>query len=48
MIDKLKITVTKTANGLGEYVQIISDDMLVNVVLIANEIEVDDQIGGSS
>ena len=43
MIDKLTITVTKTAQGNGCYVQIISaDQFTVNVVLIAKEIEVED------
>lgn len=38
---KLKITITKTANGLHEYVQIMSDDQFaINVVLIADEIDV--------
>ncbi len=43
VINKLKIQITKTATGDGEYVQIMSDDMTsVNVVLIANEIEIRD------
>ena len=43
MTDILKITITKTADGLGEYVQIMSGDMMaVNVVLIAQKIEVED------
>ena len=42
-IPKLKITVTKTADGKREYVQIMSGDQLtVNVVLIADEIVIDD------
>ncbi len=42
-IDKLAIQVTKTSDGLQEYVQIMSGDMLtVNVVLIADEIVVND------
>ncbi len=42
-IDKLTIQVTKTSDGLQEYVQIMSGDMLtVNVVLIADEIVVND------
>lgn len=37
----LKITVTKTANGLQEYLQVISDDQFaINVVLIADKIEI--------
>ena len=43
LTEKLNVTITKTANGLGEYVQILSPDMLINVVLIAKEIKVDDQ-----
>lgn len=40
---ELKVTVTKTANGLQEYIQIMSDDMVsVNIVLIADRIAVDD------
>jgi len=40
-IDKLKIAVTKTANGKHEYVQIMShDNFTVNVVLLAEQIEV--------
>ncbi len=43
MTDKLTITVTKTADGKSEYVQIMSEDYLsVNVVLIAKEIEIQD------
>ena len=42
-IDKLTIQVTKTSDGLQEYVQIMSGDMLtVNVVLIADEIVIND------
>ena len=40
---KLKVTITPTATGEGEYIQIMSDDMVtVNVVLVADEIEVSD------
>ena len=40
---KFTITVTKTANGEAEYVQIISaDQFAVNVVLISDEIEIID------
>lgn len=46
---KLTVTITKTADGLNEYMQIMSDDMTeefaVNIVLIAEEIEVSDQRG---
>ena len=42
-IPKLTITVTKTADGQREYVQIMSGDMFtVNVVLIADTIEIQD------
>ena len=44
VIPKLTIQVTKTANGEQDYVQIMSGDMFtVNVVLIAQEIEVNDK-----
>jgi hypothetical protein len=40
---KLKVTITKTAQGDADYVQIMSGDMFAtNIVLIAYEIEVDD------
>jgi len=40
---KLIITVSKTANGEKDYVQVISDDQFsINVVLIADEIEIRD------
>ena len=43
MTPKLTVTVTKTADGQRDYVQIMSSDMVsVNVVLIADEIVVDD------
>ena len=39
----LNVTVTKTANGLQDYIQIMSDDMItVNVVLVADAIKVED------
>ena len=42
-ISDLRITITKTANGAHEYVQIMSgDNFTVNVVLIADRIEVID------
>ena len=42
-IEKLRITVTKTSDGLREYVQIMSGDQFtVNVVLIADSIEIED------
>jgi len=43
MTNKLNITITKTADGKSEYIQIMSDDLLsINVVLIAVDIEVKD------
>ena len=40
---KLNVTITPTANGKGEYIQIMSDDMItVNVVLVAEKIKVED------
>ena len=43
MIDKLNITITKTADGLCDYVQLMSDDtMSINVVVVALKIEVRD------
>ena len=42
-LNHLSIVVTKTADGLSDYVQIMSADMLsVNVVLVADAIEVKD------
>ena len=43
MTDKLRVTITKTSDGLAEYIQIMSADTVsVNIVLIAGEIEVQD------
>ena len=43
MIGKLTITVTKTADGRYEYIQIASPAaMPVNIVLIADEVEIAD------
>jgi len=42
-LNELTITVTKTANGKSEYVQILSyAGIPVNIVLIANKIEIVD------
>ena len=42
-IDKLKVTVTKTSDGKREYIQIMSADQVsVNVVFVAEDIEVED------
>ena len=41
---KLNVTVTKTANGQQDYVQIMSEDMFsINIVLISEEITVEDK-----
>ena len=41
---KLQVTVTKTSDGLSDYIQIISDDMLsVNIVLVVEEVVVEDR-----
>lgn len=43
MTQKLTVTLSRTRDGLGDYMQIMSDDfMAVNIVLIAGEIEVVD------
>ena len=42
-IDKLNVTITETSDGLAEYIQIMSADLVsVNIVLIAGKIEVQD------
>ena len=39
----LTVTVTKTADGRQDYIQIMSDDVIsVNVVLVADSIKVED------
>ena len=46
-MENLKVTVTKTADGASDYIQIMSSDMVsVNVVLIADVITVDDMREG--
>lgn len=43
-LGKLTIQISETRDGLGAYVQISSPTaMPVNIVLVASEIEVDDQ-----
>jgi len=43
MTNNLRVTITKTADGDGEYIQIMSGDCIsVNVVLVADVIEVKD------
>lgn len=45
--DKLTVTVTKTSQGDQDYIQIMSSDMFsINVVLIADKIEVLDKRDG--
>ena len=45
-VGKLTITVTRTADGSAQYVQIASPAaMPVNIVLIADEIEIKDRRG---
>ena len=40
---KLTITVTKTANGEADYLQVMSaDQFAINIVLIAEQIEIED------
>jgi hypothetical protein len=40
---KLQVTVTKTADGKQDYIQVISEDMVsVNIVLVTDEIVVKD------
>lgn len=43
MTNTLHITISKTRQGNQDYLQIMSDDLVsVNIVLIANKIEVQD------
>jgi len=43
MENQLTVTITKTSNGLMDYIQIMSDDSVsVNIVLIADKITVVD------
>ena len=40
---KLNVTITKTRRGDQDYIQIMSDDMMsVNIVLVADEIDIKD------
>jgi hypothetical protein len=40
---KLHVTISKTSDGLSDYIQLMSDDAVtVNVVLVADKIEVQD------
>lgn len=43
MIDRLNVTITKTADGKADYIQLMSKDMIsVNVVIVAEEISFED------
>ena len=43
MTDKLTVQITKTTDGKSEYLQVMSGDMMtINIVLIADKIEVRD------
>ena len=40
---ELNVTVTKTANGMADYLQVMSEDQIsVNIVLVAEKIEIKD------
>lgn len=42
-LPNLKVTISKTADGSNDYMQIVSDDQFaMNIVLIAGKIEVAD------
>ena len=42
-VNNLKVTISKTADGQSDYMQIMSVDLLsVNIVLVAPKIEVED------
>jgi hypothetical protein len=42
-LPNLKVTISKTADGSNDYMQIVSDDQFaLNIVLIAGKIEVAD------
>lgn len=42
----LQVTVTKTSRGDQDYIQVMSDDQIsVNVVLVADRIEIQDHRG---
>jgi hypothetical protein len=43
VLDELKVTITKTANGEHDYIQIASSAAIpVNIVLVADRISVED------
>jgi hypothetical protein len=43
VIASLRVTLQPTTTGEGTYIQIMSDDMFVNVVLVAGQVELIDQ-----
>lgn len=43
MLDLVRVTITKTADGKREYIQLMSADQVsVNVVVVATKLEVQD------
>jgi len=43
-MEKINVNISKTSNGLHDYLQIMSADMItINIVLIAEEIKVIDR-----
>lgn len=47
MTQKLEVTISKTRDGLGDYMQIMSEDFTsINIVLIAGKIDVHDVRNG--
>lgn len=43
MLDLIRVTITKTSDRLGEYIQVMSHDQTsVNVVIVAKKIEIQD------
>ena len=43
LLDKVTIQVSRTADGKGQYLQVMSGDMVsVNVVIVANEFVIRD------
>ncbi len=44
VLPNLKLTLSKTSDGQHDYLQIVSDDQFaLNIVLIADQIDVDDR-----
>ncbi len=43
IVGKLKVQVSKTSDGKGEYLQLLSEDQLtINIVLVAQKVEIHD------